>query len=168
MRRNEAALRDTVLAALEPHFLVQREVPGTTCDHATRLRIDAVLRPREPERWKNAAVALGVEFKDVLALTGDTRNFTSWLAQCIDYSHTTWDGYGRLPVFVCPSLVAGGFEQDRPILTRVMGQLGIGELRDLDHYGWTFVLHDHHRMWSQLRGVEQGKHWSLAPKAGSR
>jgi hypothetical protein len=137
------------------------------------VRLDAVVRPLTIDGWKSPDVALGVEFKDVVrfAQSYDTKNLTSWLAQCVDYANTEWGHYGFLYVFACPNLV----DEVPPhvlgnamFVRNFMGQMGIGELKDLPGYGLTFLLHGHHRLWSERQGVESGQHYNLRRKFGSR
>lgn len=168
----ETDVQRQVLHLLEPHFEIREQIEGT---HFTgkRLRLDAVLKPRQPHLWKSSDIALGVEFKDDLRIAGDTTNFTKWLAQCVDYSHTSWDDYGYLFVFACPGLVTGipglkqGVGEMAGLLPRFMAHLGIGELKR-GPYGWTFYLQAEHRNRSEHEGVGSGKHWALRRTFGSR
>lgn len=170
---SEKDIENWVLTALEPHFVITRRVPGIHFS-GKRLVIDAVVVPRAIQRWKNPHVALGIEFKDVARLRGDTRHFTRWFSQCVDYSYTNWTEYGYIFIFACPSLVkeipAGDVARediDR-IMGAVMGQLGIGELRYSGHLGWHFVLHNRHRIWSEELGVEEGRRYWLKREFGSK
>lgn len=169
---SENTLKQQYLQELQEHFIVQEEVPGQHFS-GKRMRLDAVLRPRNPQEWKNPKVALGVEFKDVVRFSQnyDTKNLTSWLAQCVDYANTQWDGYGFIYVFACPGLV----DQVPPnvlgndmFVCNFMGQMGVGELKKLKNSGLTFLLHCQHRIWSQTKGVEEGKNYNLVRKFGSR
>jgi len=54
------------------------------------------------------------------------------------------------------------------MLARVMGHLGIGELKVVKNYGWSITLQDSQRMWSEFKGVESVKTWNLERKFGSR
>ncbi|MFC8008679.1 hypothetical protein [Streptomyces cinereoruber] len=66
------------------------------------VRIDAVLRPRDPQPWHDKHPAFGVEFK----YQGRETSFYSgydWVAQASTYTHSEWNGYGRLGIFLCPS-----------------------------------------------------------------
>jgi hypothetical protein len=169
---NEKAFCDEIFTILEPAFVIHRQVGGTHFTGA-QFWLDAVVTPRDPTLWKNPKVALGIEFKDVVRLRGDTNNFTKWLAQCVDYSNTRWDRFGYIFIFACPSLVedipAGHSRNDVVrVLNAVMGQLGIGELRNVQHHGWSFILHNQHRIWSYSRGVEEGCRYTLERRFGSR
>jgi hypothetical protein len=154
-------------------FHIHEEVAG---QHFTgkQMLLDVVLVPRDPKPWKSQDVALGVEFKDAIRMRGDTKNFTKWLAQCIDYAHTRWDGFGFLPIFACPSLVEevpcspGSVSDVHRVLRAVMGQFLIGELTEHVRHGWSLVLHSRHRIWSLSRGVEEGRRYLLKPAFGSR
>jgi hypothetical protein len=168
---SERDFEANVLSILDRHFVVCRRVIGT---HFTgrRLILDAVAVPRQLHLWKNRNVALGIEFKDVMRLSGDTNNFTKWLAQCADYTNTDWHNYGYIYIFACPSLVenvpTGSSNEVGRILSAVMGQLGVGELREDAYHGWSFFLHGHHRLWSEREGVEEGRRYWLKRQFGNR
>ncbi|MDH6130962.1 hypothetical protein P3T37_000329 [Kitasatospora sp. MAA4] len=101
---NERELADNVLAVLEPHFHIQREVPGGY-PSGKAVRLDAVVRPRDPAGWFDLDPVLGVEFKLPESISG-YRDFGAQIAQAADYNHCAFDAYGRLTVFLCPSPVA--------------------------------------------------------------
>ena len=169
---SEGQLTDRVLDGLETDFNIRRQVYGSHFS-GKRLRIDAIVTPKDGAGWKDCNPALGIEFKDTLRLKDDTRNFTHWLGQCVDYASTEWDEFGYLYVFTCPGL-GGGLRKyeaqgdGTQLLPRIMSCLGIGELRRSRFYGPTFYLHQSHRVWSKRRGVEEGRRWSLTRKFGSR
>lgn len=107
---------------------------------------------------------------------GDSKDFTGWAAQAINYTHVDWDGYGRLLIFTCPSPVRH-FDKIEPqhdginaafVMSRLLWQLGVGELAPLERDGWTLLGQGNHVLWSQTRGVHEGRTWSLVPKVGSR
>ena len=169
---SENDVRNHYLRQLEDHFIIETEIPGKHFSGKT-LKIDAVVRPRDTNSWKNPAVALGIEFKDSNRYSEnyDTKDFTKWLAQCVDYSNTNWVDYGYIYIFTCPSLIEGvapGVIGEPMFVENFMGQIGIGELKNISNYGVSFVLHGHHRIWSVNAGVEFGKHYSLKRKFGSR
>ncbi|WP_345695748.1 hypothetical protein [Kitasatospora terrestris] len=101
---SERALADHVLGRLAAHFLIEREVEGRYPDGRT-VRIDAVLRPRDPSGWFDVEPVFGIEFKlpDKINSVGE---FGAQIAQASDYAHCTFDGYGRLTIFLCPSPVS--------------------------------------------------------------
>ena len=89
-----------------------------------------------------------------------------WIAQCFDYAHTDWDGYGRLAVFACPDIKVGWSDEAQFAVARLLGQLRVGELIKTRWNGWQLVMSDS-RVWSEERGVAAGG-MHLRPKAGSR
>lgn len=167
--RTEADLASAALSELDPYFTADREVWGTHCS-GKRLRLDAVLRPRDPSGWFDATPAFGVEFKNAYAGSFDTRRFTSWAAQAVDYAHTRWDGHGPLTIFACPALSAAFAARTAHtpdashLMVRVLGQLGVGALGETG-YGWTLRLNGDN-LWSERYGVH--RRWSLIRKVGSR
>jgi hypothetical protein len=172
---NEAALAQAVLTRLEPWFHVTTEVRGRHPLGAT-CRIDAVLLPRNPHDWKRKDVALGIEFKALDAREAWGRaDLTAWVAQAIDYAYVDWDHWGKLPIFMCPSPLAGADRlADGPIEAvesfahGLLGQYGIGFLADYERPGLSLVLQERHRIWSERHGVEHGRHWALRPRVGHR
>lgn len=167
--RIEADLASAALGELDPHFTAEREIWGTHCTGAG-LRLDAVLRPRDPSGWFDQAPAFGVEFKNAYAGDLDPRRFTSWTAQAVDYTHTNRDGFGRLAIFCCPAFsarfIGEGTWSDGAgwLMVRVLGQLGVGELGQTA-YGWTLRINGGN-LWSERYGVH--RKWSLVQKVGSR
>jgi hypothetical protein len=169
---SEASLSARYLTDLEPHFYIEREVAGSHFS-GKRLRLDAVLKPKISSSWKRNDVAFGIEFKDAdrFSQNYDTKNLTRWLAQCVDYSNTDWDSFGYLYIFCCPSLVDQVPESVLPnpmFVRNFMGQMGIGEINYQPRYGLSIVLHGHHRIWSEAKGVEHGKTYTLSRRFGSR
>ncbi|MQA06401.1 MAG: hypothetical protein GEV07_28005 [Streptosporangiales bacterium] len=168
---SEREMADRVLARLPPWFTIQREVTGQHCS-GRRLRIDAIIRPRQAHLWRNPNVALGVEFKMVpkCASIGD---YTRWIAQAVDYTHVEWPGHGRLMILTCPgaaSWLGAGIDHDsRAVMVarRLAGQLGVGELVLRWSYGLALLLNGEH-VWSERHGISRGQHWGLTLKSGSR
>lgn len=182
---NEKAFADAVIGELEPYFKVSRQVRLT---HWTgvALIVDAVMEPREAEAWKDERPVFAVEFKTPLdhrtSWSKSTKDFTAWAAQSVDYANAVWPGppRQRLRVFTCPSVTApfedtGSLDPESPVLTqpafymsRLLWQLGVGELAKLKGEGWTLLGQGTHVLWSERRGVQEGRRWGLTPKAGSR
>lgn len=152
---------------LNKHFDVAEQVCGTHFSGA-RLRIDAIVKPKDNSRWKNPNVCFGIEFKFHEKLES-TKDRTHWVKQCIDYANTNWDNYGYIYVFSCPSIfenINGQGEIDQWLWNRILSNLGVGRLDIHPSHGWTFFLQDMHRIWSQRDGVVSGRHWSLKRKFG--
>jgi hypothetical protein len=162
---SEADPAEWVCQQLDPFFMIRRQVRGAHCS-GRRLRIDAIMRPRDRSGWTDPDPAFGVEFKNPAAATG-TKSYTQWAAQAVDYTHTDWEGYGRLLIATRPPVterVLGGVSAEW-LLVRVLGQLGVGELGISPAQGWTLRLSGN-RVWSQNSGPRL--RWSIKPKQGSR
>lgn len=169
---SEATYKARVLSILEPQFEIYEEIPGVHFS-GEPMRLDAIVQPKACSDWKRLSVALGIEFKNGDRNMSDMRDYTSWLAQCVDYAHTDWMGFGYIYIFTCPGITDGQHIKNTGdtttwTLARVMGHLGIGELRFDEMYGLTFSLQGQHRIWSQAKGVEEGSRWTLQRKFGSR
>lgn len=98
---NEAAFAQHVLQILDRWFHVEEQVTGRYWT-GEPVRIDAVLRPRDPQPWHDDHPAFGIEFKHQGQDTGIYSGY-DWVAQASTYTHSEWDGYGRLGIFLCPS-----------------------------------------------------------------
>lgn len=167
------AVLNAVLNAVAPWFeVLQLEVPGTHWS-GKRLRLDAVLRPRNSEAWFDDAPVFGVEFKKQQLLTKDV---TRLCAQAVDYAQTAWDSYGRLSVFCCPPPTASVYAGVSPFfLTRLLGQFNVGEFGLSAYHGWSMRLSGH-PVWSETsryhahgaEGYVPPAAGSLIPKTGSR
>jgi hypothetical protein len=164
---NEAELANHVLAELDEFFMIEREVHGAHCS-GRRLRLDAVLRPREVWGVHDPHPALGVEFKNVRPSMG-LAGFTRWAAQAMDYAHTSWDGYDAMMIFTCPPVtggLAGLAAAEGWLMAHLLGQVGVGELGKTRNNGWTLRLSGEN-VWTQRYGPRRSG-WHLTPKAGSR
>lgn len=167
---DEAAFADAACERLSRWFHVDREVPGRHCSGRS-LRIDAVISPIDPAGWRDAHPCFGVEFKIAGQRTFDTRNFTGWAAQAVDYTHVEWQRYGRLHVLVCPGLTSHLDTYGEPatrLLSKMLWQLGVGELQPIRHHGWAIIAQARHILWSQNAGVKEGARWSVDRRAGHR
>jgi len=187
----EAAFQQKVLSQLEDYFEIHVQQRGTHLSGA-RLRIDAIAVPRDPERWSRPDIALGIEFK-APSLNRDRKDCAKIISQCIDYSMTSWDGYGQLPIFFCPGFdQTNGLRQSQDLLglqsrdystgfrdgigylmAGILGQNNVGELIHTDHLGWAFMINGRHRLWSERlgrlpAGVGEAKHNKLIRAFGSR
>ncbi|QTV80411.1 hypothetical protein [Microbacterium sp. NIBRBAC000506063] len=136
----EQQLVDHVVDELSDVFEFHRECWGTHCS-GRRMRIDAIATPRDASGWKDPHPVFGLEFK----LAGardfqDTRDFTAWAAQTVDYTHVRWEGFGNLRIFACPSPVryfsdehhADPLRDPGFLMSRFLWQLGVGELAPLE------------------------------------
>lgn len=169
----EESLKRNVLDSLDAHFNIWEEVWGTHWS-GRRIRIDAIVSPKDDSAWKTKSPKLGIEFKNYskFDVTISIKDYTKWWAQCVDYSETNFDGHGYLHVFPYNGFYHYESSTRRTdellIAKRIMGRLGVGELRKVHRKGLCFLLQDS-RVWSEEQGVEVGKTWSMCrEKFGSR
>lgn len=166
----EKEVRESTLARLSSHFLIHEEVWGTHWS-GRRLRIDAVITPKDDSDWKTKSPRLGVEFKNFRAFkpSGDMKDYTRWWSQCHDYAETDFDGCGYVPVFSYNGFShyrqRMGSDSAAAFAVRFWGRLGVGEIRPDD---LLFVMNGTNKIWSESRGVIDGSRISMERKFGSR
>jgi hypothetical protein len=167
---DESDLKRDVLGKLSDHFIVHEEVWGNHWS-GKRVRIDAILTPKDDSEWKTKSPRLGVEFKNFRSFdpSFNVKDYTKWWAQCHDYAETSFDGYGYVPVFSY-----NGFSHYRQRMgggtatafaVRFWGRLGVGEIVPSD---LMFVMNGTNKIWSMSRGVIDGRRISMDRKFGSR
>jgi hypothetical protein len=167
---DEEDVKRRVLERLSRHFVVHEEVWGKHWS-GKRVRIDAVLIPKDDAGWKTKSPRLGVEFKNFRSFdpSFSIKDYTKWWAQCHDYAETSFDSHGYVPVFSY-----NGFthyrqrinnESTAAFAIRFWGRLGVGELRPDD---LMFVMNGTNKIWSESRGVIDGSRISMERKFGSR
>ncbi|WP_141747177.1 hypothetical protein [Streptomyces agglomeratus] len=101
---NEKELAAFVLDKMAQWFHIEEQVKGRYWT-GEKTRIDAVLRPQDPDPWFDENPAFGVEFKNLSANSSVSDRY-GWVAQAVAYTHCEWDGYGSLAIFLCPSPLA--------------------------------------------------------------
>lgn len=159
----EAELKRILVDMLSNSFVVHEEVPGLHClgGHCS---IDLVIEPRNKAGWKNPSAALGIELKNICP--DSKTDYTHWIKQCIDYSHTNWNGFGYIPIFMGPGAL--GFYRGRGArhIRELLSTYRIGFI-DTDN-GFQFVLADK-TVWCMYHGVQDmGRKSNLMPYFGSR
>jgi hypothetical protein len=101
-------------------------------------------------------------------------DLTSWVAQAIDYAQVDWQGFGRLPIFMCPSPFTAPIFPDESMphvesfASGLLGHFAVGFLTLYEGTGLTLAIQERHRLWSERYGVEQGRRWSMRPRIGHR
>ena len=167
---DESDLKRSVLERLSEHFHVHQEVPGNHWS-GKRVRIDAIVIPKDDSGWKTKQPRLGIEFKNFNGFNPsiDWKDYTKWWAQCHDYAETDFDSHGLVMVFSY-----NGFshyrdrsksEANAAFAERFWGRLGVGELRPKD---LMFVINGTNKIWSERRGVIDGARIGMTRKFGSR
>lgn len=166
----EKSAKASVLSRLERHFDIFEEVWGTHWS-GRRLRIDAIITPKDDSEWKTKSPRIGIEFKNFRGFNAsfDMKDYTKWWAQCHDYAETNFDDHGYVFVFSY-----NGFSHYRQRIkndsaaafaVRFWGRLGVGEIQPKE---LLFVMNGSNKIWSERRGVVDGRRISMDRKFGSR
>jgi hypothetical protein len=117
----------SLIDGLSPMFDVHSEVWGTRRlldEPPRRVRVDLVCLPKPGLEWPLGAFVIEAKRPD----RGGTRQLGDHIKQAVDYLHTTWDGFGRLPVFLAPGLQGLLDDDVYENARRVLGGLSIGEV----------------------------------------
>lgn len=173
---NEQTLSSQTLERLSEWFHVDEQVNGMHWS-GKKVRIDAILTPKDTSEWKSASPHLGIEFKNFNKFNPsfDIRDYTRWWAQSHDYAESCFDGYGHVYVFTyqCMTRFRQHFSHEAVLIAqRLLGQVGVGELC-LGRGGFPsrqslqFSLQGH-TVWCEVEGIKCGKQWSMERKFGSR
>lgn len=167
---DESDVKRGVLAKLSKDFVIYEEVWGTHWS-GRRLRIDAVITPKDDSEWKTKSPRMGIEFKNFRGFrpSFDMKDYTKWWAQCHDYAETDFDGHGYVFVFSYNGFShyakRPGHETSAAFAVRFWGRVGVGEIQPAD---LTFVINGTNKIWSHNRGVIDGRRISMERKFGSR
>jgi hypothetical protein len=175
---SESAVKAPVIQRLEPFFNITEEVRGVDA-HGRRVRIDAIVTPKDPSQWARPDIALGIEFKAMA--DRDRKGISKVAAQCVDYARVNWSSFGFVPVFMCPGfglydLLNGKgcgdlftFDEGVAFATAgLLGQCRVGELSYSELNGLQFVINGIHIIWGEYVGVRDGRSNRLAPEFGHR
>ena len=156
---------------LSKHFYIREEVEGVHVS-GKRVRIDALIVPKEYDQWKNGKqTVFGLEFKKQFDSISDR---TKLIVQAIDYRNSKF--YARngdlldVEVFVYPNPVLD--IQDRGFYDRLLGRIGIGFMY-FEHriYGGTmlFMEINGNKIWDSVNGTNGiGKKMNFYKKIGSQ
>jgi hypothetical protein len=97
------------------------------------VRLDAVLRPRDPGPWFDDEPVFGVEFK--LPSYGGMKDDANHIRQAVDYSYCDFDGYGRIGIFLCPSPVVRYLRMARDVIDQYAARV-VEEITIEYHRRW--------------------------------
>lgn len=167
---DESDLKRRIIARLSSHFDVFEEVWGTHWS-GKRVRIDAIITPKDDSEWKTKSPRIGVEFKNFRKFNPsfDMKDYTRWWAQCHDYAETKFDDHGYVYVFSYNGFShyaqRAGRETAAAFAVRFWGRLGVGEIQPDE---LMFVINGTNKIWSERRGVIDGRRISMERKFGSR
>lgn len=175
---DERDVKNGVLERLAAHFDIFEEVWGSHWS-GKRVRIDAVIKPKDDTLWKTKSPSIGLEFKNFRKFDPSIsmKDYTKWWSQCHDYAETNFDGHGYVYVFSyngfshyrgrSPNTSASAFAE------RFWGRLGVGELEP-GFGGWprrpclTLRINGTNKIWTEVDGVRDGQRMSMERKFGSR
>lgn len=173
----EREAKEPVLQRLSQHFHIHEEVWGTHWS-GRRLRIDAIITPKDDSDWKTKSPHFGVEFKNFRGFkaSGDMKDYTKWWSQCHDYAETDFDEYGYVYVFSYNGFshyrTRSKNETTAAFAQRFWGRVGVGELMPgVDGFPAKeslMLMLQGHKVWSEVAGVGCGKSWLMERKFGSR
>jgi hypothetical protein len=166
---NEKHFKENVFNLLNKEFEIDKEVTGIHFS-GKKLKIDAIIKPRVKNHWKNQEVVFGIEFKSPDKIKS-THDVTHWISQCVDYANCTWGDYKYIYILSCPGVFenySGSLiKEGKWFIDRVISDMGVGQLMLHYKYGWCIYLQTH-LIWSENRGVISGKTWALKRKFGSK
>ena len=167
---DEKQFAKKVLQRLSKHFVIHEQAHGTHWS-GRRLRIDAIIRPRDLSGWKGECPRFGVEFKNYHGFSPsiDIKDYSKWWAQCHDYAETDFDGHGYVYIFSYNGFshytARTANKAGAAFAVRFWGRLGVGEIRPDD---LMFVINGTNKVWSESRGVIDGARISMERRFGSR
>lgn len=167
---DESNIKRDVLGRLSKHFNIYQEVWGTHWS-GKRMRIDAIITPKDTSRWKTKSPRFGIEFKNFRGFNPsmDMKDYTKWWSQCHDYAETNFDGHGYVVLFSYNGFShyrkRAGNRTTAAFAVRFWGRLNVGEITPED---LTFVMNGTNKIWSESRGVIDGARISVEPRHGSR
>jgi len=102
-RLSEADLEKIIYPRLEKSFRIETQVTGKGIlfgDQEIRVRIDALLFPKKPEKWRlGSDTVLGIECKRIGMKVKDV---TEAVRQIRDYTICDFNGHRHFPIFLCP------------------------------------------------------------------
>lgn len=161
MDTSEAEFSKQILNRLEGDFNIYREVWGRHIYTKKNKRIDAVIKPIEYMNWANPDVSFGIEFKKPSSYL-DATKVSGLIRQAYDYLYVDFQGFGRMPVLVCPLKIQDLYcdPGEMPFIRRILGKFGIGEIAN-GHTGQCIKFQNDHIIWSEKYGVQLGKTWKF-------
>lgn len=165
--QEEHEFKQQWLDKLKPYFTIKEEVSGTHLS-GQKLRIDAVIIPKDLSDWKNKEIAFGIEFKSPTKIDrlGNQLNF---MKQCVDYSYTKFDSLGFIPILSCPQFeIDEVYSNDKSLTTlrHFLNRFQVGELYET-HRGLSIIYAEHHFIWFDGK-VHEGKRWMLNKEFGNK
>jgi len=156
-----------VLAKLEPHFIVLTEQYLFNKNVKKRFTIDAIIKPKDNSLWLNKDIKFGIEFKGFKDNEIDEKHFYKQIRQCADYRYCIFEGEA-MPILLCPTIAKLKERYDIAqynMFIKCLAAFNIGELKTTEE-GLSIVFSDTHIIWSEKKGVKEGKNNKLKGKFG--
>ena len=151
---------------LKEFFYIKKQVKGKHLS-GKKMKIDAVITPKDTTDWKNKEIAFGINFKLPKKLE-DLHSLISLMGEYVDYSNTKFEGYGFIPILACTAFEVDYTYSDRRTLTafrHFMNVFNIGEICQI-YRGLTIAFAENY-IWND--GVaEGGKRWLFKKKFGHK
>lgn len=131
---DEEMFTHIILKCLEPYFEIRREVWGTHFS-GRKVKIDAILKPKDNREWRNKDLVIGLEIKNPLLWHTNNRRDSDLLAQCVDYFMSKFSGVKDMIVLICPlPIKVKSFELLRFISRYNVGHLGFDDKKGIGFY----------------------------------
>jgi hypothetical protein len=148
----EESFKGIMLDLLSPKFHIREEVWGKHFS-GRKMKIDAILTPKENDDWRNKSLSFGIEFKNPIGEESNHRRDTDCLAQCLDYTFTKFDEFEDTFILLCPLLP--GLENESKLLrfisTYNLGYVDFYEDKILFKYGLQMLWEENGKTPSLLR-----------------
>lgn len=176
----EDIFRYDVLNKLSPYFncITEEKFHGIHPVNNKKMRVDAMIWPKDNSKWANKEIIFGIEFKDPNKLD-KRKDYDTFMKQCIDYSYCTWFFHGEnkskfdVPILLCPSISNDDrynrLKEDIYIraMMKFLNHFNIGELA-LNTYRSDIEIRFSctHLIWNSDEGVNEGKRWKFKTKFG--
>lgn len=165
-KEREVVTTERLCELLDPHFHIKEQHEGT---HFTgkRMRADLLIAPKDTTGWKNQRIVFVVEIKRGDASRRGWGECSRHAAQSVDYANTRWDGLGHLIVLSYPIWLPCNVQnwETNSFVIRLLGQMGAGAICVGEHID---LILSGHSLWNSKQGIQEGKHWGLERKFGSR
>jgi hypothetical protein len=128
-KQDENGFKSWILNKLKEDFYIKQEVWGTHIEGG-KLRIDALIKPKDTSEWANKDIVFGLEFKSPSRLIklGDQCHYVK---QAIDYSYTKFDKHGYVPILICPRIEfdeSYSRKDDANLVRHLLCKFNVGEL----------------------------------------
>lgn len=157
----EKDFSDRILGRLSFDFHIYEQVEGRHFSGKKKI-IDAIIKPKEKSGWKRSDIAFGIEFKSPTDIFSPS-DVSKHIRQAYDYLFTDFDGFGHIPVLMCPFRIPSNYPHDGETMwtKRVFSRFGVGEITNYPNKGLSIVFNGDFVVWSEKMKIERGREWSM-------